>query len=58
MKKLTEEWLKAAEDDLRVIERLLPPGMPSLAYAEKFHAFARAVHENIKSALEVKQQGD
>ena len=22
MKKLTEEWLKAAEDDLRVIERI------------------------------------
>lgn len=36
---------------------LLPNGMPSLAYAERFHAFARAVHENTKAALKVKQQG-
>ena len=129
MKKLTEEWLKAAEDDLRVIERigrdehlthmvafhaqqavekslkaaieeyelgsvrvhslerlfeivkpymeldadlfiiemldklyvdarypgnlgLLPNGVQSLTHAEKFNSFARAVYENIKSALE------
>jgi len=133
MKKLTEEWLKSAEDDLRVIERigqdehlthmvafhaqqavekslkaaieeyelgsvrvhslerlfeivkpymeldadlfiiemldklyvdarypgnlgLLPNGVPSLTHAEKFNSFARAIYENIKSALEVKRQ--
>ena len=94
MKKLTEEWLMAAEDDLRVIERigldkdlthieidadllvlqmldklyvdarypgnlgLLPNGMPSLAYAEKFNSFARAVFKQIKSSMERKRQKD
>jgi HEPN domain-containing protein len=128
MKKLTEEWLRAAKDDLHVIDRigrdehlthmiafhaqqavekslkaaieeyglgsvrvhnlerlfeivkssmeidadihivemldklyidarypgnlgLLPNGMPSLAHAEKFKAFARKIHESIESSL-------
>jgi len=49
MKKLTEGWLKAAEDDLRVIDRI---GLDEqLTHMIAFHA-QQAVEKSIKAAIE------
>ena len=34
---------------------LLPNGMPSLAYADRFNSFACAIYEKIKTTLRVKR---
>ena len=49
MKKLTEEWLKPAEDDLRVIDRI---GRDEhLTHMIAFHA-QQAVEKSLKAAIE------
>ena len=49
MKKLTEEWLKAAKDDLRVIDRI---GQDEhLTHMIAFHA-QQAVEKSLKAAIE------
>jgi HEPN domain-containing protein len=54
MKKLTEEWLKAAEDDLRVIERI---GLDEhLTHTFAFHA-QQAVEKSLKAAIEEHEIG-
>ncbi len=54
MKKLTEEWLKAAEDDLCVIERI---GRDEhLTHMIAFHA-QQAVEKSLKAAIEEYELG-
>ena len=54
MKKLTEEWLKAAEDDLRVIERIRQD--EHLTHMVAFHA-QQAVEKSLKAAIEEYELG-
>ncbi len=54
MKKLTEEWLKAAEDDLRVIERIRRD--KHLTHMVAFHA-QQAVEKVLKAAIEEYELG-
>ncbi|WP_432823898.1 HEPN domain-containing protein [Trichloromonas sp.] len=49
MKKLTEEWLKAAKDDLDVIERIL--GDEHLSHIVAFHA-QQSIEKAFKALLE------
>ena len=49
MKKLTEEWLKAAGDDLDVIERILDDA--HLSHVVAFHA-QQCIEKGFKSVLE------
>lgn len=49
MKKLTEEWLKAAQDDLNVIRRILED--ESLTHIVAFHA-QQAVEKAFKAIIE------
>lgn len=49
MKKLTEEWLKAARDDLDVIERILGDG--HLSHIVAFHA-QQSIEKVFKALLE------
>lgn len=54
MKKLTEAWLKAAEDDLRVIERI---GRDEhLTHMVAFHA-QQAVEKSLKAVIEEYELG-
>ena len=49
MKKLTEEWLKAAGDDLDVIERILDDA--HLSHVLAFHA-QQCIEKGFKAVLE------
>ena len=49
MKKLTEEWLKAAQDDLKVISKIL--GDESLTHIVAFHA-QQSVEKAFKAVIE------
>ena len=59
MKKLTEEWLKAAKDDLNVIERIIDDvhlsqranGKPTAEDARSFYRFSSAVYEDVRTDL-------
>jgi len=52
MKSLTEEWLRAAEDDLDVIERII--GEDHLTNIVAFHA-QQAVEKGFKAVLEERE---
>ena len=49
MKKMTEEWLKSAKDDLDVIERIINDA--HLSHVVAFHA-QQAIEKGFKAVLE------
>lgn len=54
MKKLTEAWLKAAEDDLHVIERI--GREENLTHMVAFHA-QQAIEKSLKAVIEEHELG-
>ncbi|MBW1929153.1 MAG: HEPN domain-containing protein [Deltaproteobacteria bacterium] len=52
MRKITEEWLKAAQDDLMVIERIMDT--EHLTHMVALHA-QQAIEKSIKAVMEEKQ---
>lgn len=54
MKKVTEEWLRAADDDLRVIERIC--GDEYLTHMLAFHA-QQAVEKTLKAVIDEYELG-
>lgn len=51
MKKITEEWLKAASDDLLLVEVIISE--PALTHIAAFHA-QQAIEKSLKAVIEEK----
>jgi HEPN domain-containing protein len=49
MKPVTESWLRAAEDDLRVIERIVSD--PRLTHRVAFHS-QQCIEKSLKAVIE------